>query len=410
MSVREREHGELFELGLFDPIENQPYWHVSPEVVNTDASQTFNLFATQSTFVLLKNDGPILPIPRGKAIAVIGPHGNATTAMVGNYLGQICPDSQSDFSCVTSPYLAIKQANKGGTTTYSMGCAINSGDTSGFEQAITNAKLADYILLFLGIDTTVENEMHDRTNTTLPGVQPELAQEILALGKPVAIILLNGGPVSLDSLSVSAPSILEVFYPGYQGGFAIASAIFGDYNPGGKLPYTVYTTAYINQVNMTNMDMALAPGRTYKYYTGKPIWPFGYGLSYTQFDLAWNGSAPRYTISNQNDSPAIFVVNVTNIGKVAGDEVVQVYMKPPSDPLIIKQLIEFERVHLLPGESKLVTFDINRNNLLVGDKNGDLGCQAGDYTITITNGVKLVLNTALTVKGPSVTIMDKLYA
>ena len=120
--------------------------------------------------------------------------------------------------------------------------------------------------------------MHDRTNTSLTGYQLELAIEILALGRPVAIVLLNGGPLSLDTLSVTAPAILEVFYPGYQGtrrgkgrvqerrltiiigGFAIASAIFGDYNPGGKLPYTVYHTDYITQVNMTNMDMALPPG------------------------------------------------------------------------------------------------------------------------------------------------------
>jgi len=291
-----------------------------------------------------------------------------------------------------------------------IGCEINSTDTSGFEQAITNAKLADYVLLFIGIDTSIEGEMHDRTNTTLPGVQNELAQEILALGKPVAIILLNGGPVSIDSLAVTAPSILEVFYPGFQGGFAIASAIFGDYNPGGKLPYTVYTTEYLNQVNMTNMDMSLAPGRTYKYYTGTPIWPFGYGLSYTQFDLAWNGTAPHPTISNQDNTPASFSVNVTNIGKVAGDEVLQVYMKLPNDTLIVRQLIAFERVHLGAGESQIVEFVINRNNLIVGDQNGDLGCQAGDYAITITNGVKLVVDTMLTVKGPSVMILDKLHA
>jgi beta-D-xylosidase 4 len=399
-----------FELGLFDPIEDQPYWHVSPDVVNTAESQAFNLFATQSTFVLLKNDGPILPIPRGKNIAVIGPHGNATTALVGNYLGQICPGGQNDFSCVVSPFLAIQQANTGGTTTYAMGCAINSADTSGFEEAITNAKLADHVLLFVGIDTTIEGEAKDRANTTLPGVQPDLAQEILSLGKPVAIVLLNGGPVSIDSLAVTAPSILEVFYPGFQGGYAIASAIFGDYNPGGKMPYTVYPTNYLNQVNMSNMDMSLAPGRTYKYYTGTPIWPFGYGLSYTQFDLAWNGSAPQYTISNRDDTSVTYSVKVTNIGKVAGDEVIQVYMKPPNDTLIIKQLIAFERVHVLPGSSEIVSFEINRNDLLVGDQNGDLVCRAGEYALTFTNGVKLVLDTVLAVKGTTTIIMDKLYA
>jgi len=254
--------------------------------------------------------------------------------------------------------------------------------------------------------------MSDRINTTLPGVQNELAQDILALGKPVAIVLLNGGPLSLDTLSVTAPSILEAFYPGYQGGYAIASAIFGEYNPGGKLPYTVYPTSYLKEVNMSSMDMSLAPGRTYKYYSGTPIWPFGWGLSYTQFSLQWYNASERdpvYTITNLREDAVAYKVNVTNTGTVAGDEVVQLYIKPSNDTRIIKQLVAFERVHLLPKQSTVVSFTVSRSTLQLGNEAGDLVVASGDHDLTFTNGVDLTLNTVLRVTGREVVVLDRLY-
>eukprot|EP01113_Clastostelium_recurvatum_P014919 TRINITY_DN1818_c0_g2_i1.p1 TRINITY_DN1818_c0_g2~~TRINITY_DN1818_c0_g2_i1.p1 ORF type:complete len:760 (+),score=162.36 TRINITY_DN1818_c0_g2_i1:146-2425(+) len=397
-----------FELGLFDPIDDQPYWHVSPDVVNTPASQALNLLATQQTLVLLKNS-PLkgsstltLPFPKGKKVAVIGPHGNATGDMVGNYLGQICPDRS--FDCVVSPFLAIQKLNVGGTTVYVEGTSVSGNTTSGFDAAIQAASAADYVVLMIGLDQGVEGEMHDRVNITLPGVQDQFSQKIISLGKPTAVVLLNGGAVAIDWIHDEADvAVLEAFYPGFQGGNAIATAIFGDYNPGGKMPYTVYRSDYIHQVNMTSMDMSLAPGRTYRYFKGAPLWPFGYGLTYTAFTLAWHNESDHHQFDENTEVPVhklgavTYVVTVNNTGKVAGDEVVQAYFQSPTDQKLIRQLFGFQRVHLLPGQQTEVKFTLSPSTFELGDEEGTVQVGRGVYTLHFTNGVDMTLSTSLTV-------------
>jgi len=234
----------------------------------------------------------------------------------------------------------------------------------------------------------------------LPGVQDKFSQEIIKLQKPTAVVLINGGVVAIEWLYDNAPAIIEAWYPGFQGGNAIADVLFGDYNPGGKLPVTFYKADYINQVDFTSMDMTKAPGRSYKYYTGTPLWPFGYGLSYTRFKLEWhNSTKPLYITSNLNEASVSYDVNITNIGDVAGDEVVQAYFKPDQDPVIIKQLFGFQRVHLHPMESVLVHFSINYQTLRLGDQYGNMISLPGYYGIEITNGASESLKTVLLVKG-----------
>ena len=144
-------------LGLFDPPSSTPYWSVPIKAVGTADSKATNLLATLSSMVLLKHDGKTLPIPIGKKIAVIGPHGNATQALVGNYLGQLCPDNH--FDCIVSPYQALAAANIGGTTTYTQGCDLTKVGEQGFPAAIAAAQAADYVVLALGIDLSVEGEV-----------------------------------------------------------------------------------------------------------------------------------------------------------------------------------------------------------------------------------------------------------
>jgi len=394
-----------FQLGLFDPIDDQPYWHVSPDVVNTAESQATNLHMSQQSMVLLKNDKNTLPFPKGHKVAVIGPHGAATGALVGNYLGQICPSG--DYSCVVSPFSAIQQANKGGSTVYAQGCTVSGNVVTGFAAAIAAAQAADYVVLIIGTDTSVENEAHDRVNITLPGVQDEFSRQIINLKKPTAVVLMNGGAVAIEWLHDNADAIVEAFYPGYQGGTAIADVIFGDYNPGGKMPYTIYKADYVSQVQMTSMDMTKAPGRTYRYFTGTPLWPFGWGLSYTQFKLDWhNTTKPLYTISNADETQvgAAYQVNVTNIGMVAGDEVVQAYFNPANDSRVIKQLFGFQRVHLNAGQSVTLTFPVAFTSFLIGDSSGNLVSHPGSYRLQFTNGVSQKLETQLLIDGkPKIT-------
>jgi xylan 1,4-beta-xylosidase len=185
-----------FELGLFDPPEDSPYWTVPPTEINTQAAQDLNLLATLSGLVLLRNNHSLLPLPTGKRIALIGPHAMAASAFLGNYLGQICPDNT--MSCVTSLNVAIANANVGGTTQVAFGCSINSTNASGIAPAVALAEASDIVILALGIDGTIENEMHDRTEITLPGQQNALAAAIAATGKPTVLLVVNGGTVDIS--------------------------------------------------------------------------------------------------------------------------------------------------------------------------------------------------------------------
>ena len=223
-------------------------------------------------------------------------------------------------------------------------------------EALAAAKAADVVVLGLGIVQKIESESHDRTEVDLPTIQHELAAAIFALHKPTAIFLLHGGMVGLSAEMESAAAIVDMGYPGFQGGHALASVLFGDYNPGGKLPYTLYDADYVTKsehttnqrilsaslplclsaslthawlhdtVSMEDMDFSTAPGRSYKFYTGKPVLPFGWGLSYTTFKISPPADQFEHAEFGVSESAwsQEYAVTVTNTGSVAGDEVVQV--------------------------------------------------------------------------------------
>ena len=188
-----------FRLGLFDPIEGQPYWHVSPDVVNSTSSQALNQLAARESMVLLQNDATMgLPFTKGGTVAVIGPHGKAASALVGNYLGQICPDGVGSYSCVETPLEAISELNAGGSTIFSAGSGVSDPIDGGIAAAVVVAKRADRTVLLLGIDEHIEGESHDRTSIDLPAPQHDLAAAVLALGKPCVVVLINGGMVGIE--------------------------------------------------------------------------------------------------------------------------------------------------------------------------------------------------------------------
>ena len=147
---------------------------------------------------------------------------------------------------------AFTELNEGGNTTGALGCQVNSPSTSGFAEAIAVAENADYVVLMLGLNLTIEDEGLDRFNITLPGVQEQLAQAIISIGKPTVVVLINGGIIAIDWISEHSPAIIEAWYPGFFGATAIATTVFGDYNPGGKMPVTMYNSSFTSEFNMVS--------------------------------------------------------------------------------------------------------------------------------------------------------------
>jgi len=383
-----------FELGLFDPIENQPYWHVSPSQIATPQAKDLNLLSALESMVLLKNEGKILPFPTGKSVAVIGPHSNAREALVGNYLGQLCPSN--DFSCVQSVYEAIGEWNVGGSVSLHQGCGLTKNDTSGFPAAISAAKQADYVILVMGIDDSIEAEDKDRVSIDLPTIQHMLIDAIMQLKKPTALVLINGGMVAIEQEKQSVPAILEAGYPGMLGAEAIARTLFGKNDHlGGKLPYTIYPADYVNQVPMSYMGMEPvsngSPGRTYRYYKGPVIYPFGYGLSYATFEIESIRCMNLPPVPMNSKDPVQLSVSIQNVGSITGDEVLMVYAQPTEkhNTKLIKKLISFQRVHLEPQQKRTLSFDIPLSDLQFYDReNLSNDILPGLYTITITDGIQ----------------------
>jgi len=397
-----------FALGLFDPIEDQPFWHYKIESsVDTLNSQKLNLQATRSSIVLLKNQNRALPLVApvdGNKVAVLGPHANAQRALVGNYLGQICAESQSSFACVTSPADGIAD-QIGGKVHAVEGCGVDSAkaaDGSSVHQAVAAAldKNVTAVVLMVGLDTTsVEREGHDRTELDLPIYQQELIQAVAqAVGgtKPVILVLLNGGAVSLDWAKTSdhIDGIIEAFYPSVLGAQVIAETLFGKNNPGGKMPYSVLPASFVNTTKFEDMAMTAGEGRTYRFYTGTPLWDFGFGLSFTEFAMTTPSSSIVLGTGFAAAEAATITVQVQNVGNVSGDEVVQAYWSPQKDVVLQhptalprKQLFGFERITLHPGEAQTMQLTVLCEHVGITDALGNLVSAPGTYELRFTNGV-----------------------
>jgi beta-D-xylosidase 4 len=402
-----------FQLGLFDAPSSTPYWSLPLASVGAPETAATNLLATLESMVLLKHDGATLPIAHGKRIAVIGPHANATHSLVGNYLGQLCADNS--FDCIISPFGALAAAN-GGAVTLTPGCPLTTNDTSGFAAAVAAATAADVVVLLLGIDSSVENEMHDRVDIDLPPIQHALAAAVAEVGKPTTIVLVHGGSVdvSAESGNPKIGAIVDSGYPGFLGGIAIAKTLLGDNDHlGGKLAMTAYPAAFIGLSNMSDMELDTGVGRGYRYYTGPPaVFPFGHGLALTTFSLALSsGPSSASLVTEATPTTTIsYTVTVTNTGTRTGDEVVQAYFAPQSTPAqpkskLIKQLFAYERVHLAPGEQALLSFTVDSATLRLVDRDsGDSVSTPGAFDIVFTNGVDQTLHSAVSVSGAEVLV------
>ncbi len=364
-----------FRLGEFDPPEMNPYRKIPPSVI--DSHRPLALRAARESIALLTNKNNFLPLNRGsiKSIAVIGPY--ATTPFTGiGYTGQT--------SRFVMPLDGIKsQVAPGTEVIHAAGAALPSrgrgaGERVGapaappppvdpeaaYAEAAAAAKRAEVAVVFVGTSSAIEAEGLDRTYLGLPPAQEELVKRVVAANPKTVVVLLNGGPVAVPWEKEHVPAVLDMFIAGEEGGNAIADVLFGNYSPAGRLPYTVYES-HEQVPPMDEYD--ITKGFTYMYFGGTPVYSFGHGLSYTTFAYS------NLTLSSKsiNGTGTVTVrVNVKNTGKVAGDEVPQLYVRDVQASVKRPklELRGFERIMLKPGEQRTVSFTLPAEKLAFWDE------------------------------------------
>ncbi|KAF5771941.1 putative glycosidase [Helianthus annuus] len=393
----------LMRLGFFDGNPSkQFYGKLGKKDVCTPAHQDLAREAARQGIVLLKNSVRSLPLRKHsiKTLAVIGPNANATRAMIGNYAGVPCK--------YTSPLKGLSDYVK---TVYEEGCDVTCNSNAMFGKAKDAAAKADAVVLVVGSDLSIEAEAHDRTKIYLPGQQNLLVSEVAKAAKgPVILVIMSGGGMDVE-FAKSDPkitSILWVGVPGQEGGGALADVVFGRHNPSGRLPMTWYPGSYTDLVPMTNTLMRPnpkmgLPGQTYRFYTGKTVFPFGFGLSYTSY-VYKDIKAPKHVSiplhrahpcrsSKCNDIDAAVChnlhfdvdVTVTNMGKKSGSHTVMLFSSPPmiyNAPQ--KELIDFKKVWLAPWQRTVVRFRVDVcKSLSVADENGIRKVALGPYVLQL---------------------------
>lgn len=392
-------------LGMFDGEPSaQPFGNLGPRDVCTPAHQQLALQAARQGIVLLQNRGRTLPLSRTlQTVAVIGPNSDVTVTMIGNYAGVACG--------YTTPLQGIRRYAK---TVHQSGCNdVFCNGNQQFNAAEVAARHADATILVMGLDQSIEAEFRDRKGLLLPGYQQELVSRVARASRgPTILVLMSGGPIDV-SFAKNDPrigAILWVGYPGQAGGAAIADVLFGTANPGGKLPMTWYPHDYLAKVPMTNMGMRADPsrgypGRTYRFYKGPVVFPFGHGMSYTTFAHSLvqaprevsvplaslyvsrntTGASNAIRVSHANcEALALGVhIDVKNTGDMDGTHTLLVFSSPPGGKWSTqKQLIGFEKVHLVTGSQKRVKIDIHVcKHLSVVDRFGIRRIPIGEHDL-----------------------------
>jgi len=396
-----------FELGLFE----NPFVDEGSvvEVFETEENRRLARDIAVKSMVLLKNE-EILPLQKDLAsIAVIGPNADSNRCMLGDYsytsMSELLNSRAPEDSCFVEPdgrHLAeheirvptildgIKSAVSAETEIiYARGCDFLIEDRSGFDGAVAAAAQAEAVILVLGdisglTPSCTTGETRDCANLRLPGVQEELAQAVINVGKPVVVVLVNGRPYAIPWLQEQANAILEAWLPGEEGGNAAADVLFGDKNPGGKLPITFPRSAGQLPVFYNRKPSGMKSQWYIDYVDEKaaPLYEFGFGLSYTTFEYR------SLAIDKKQAAPGEQVdisLEVQNTGNVAGDEVVQLYIRDEyaSIPRPVKELKGFVRLALKPGESKTVTFHLPVDQLAFHNQDKALVLEAGKILVML---------------------------
>jgi len=382
-----RLYSAKIKLGIIGDDSDNPYREIGYEKVDCQEHRDFNLEVAKKSVVLLKNENKILPLDQTKikTIGVIGPNANNRKALVGNYEG------------TASRYYTILEGiqeyvGDDVRVMHSEGCHLYKGQVSGLGQKndrISEVKeicsMSDVVVACLGLDADLEGEegdvgneyaSGDKPNLNLPGIQEDMLKTIVESGKPTILVMLSGSALAIKWADENVPAILQGWYPGAQGGKAIASVLFGDFSPEGKLPVTFYKTDEelpdIHEYSMEN--------RTYRYMKNDALYPFGYGLSYTSFTLE-DVECSAHTI--QKDEAIQISLKIKNTGDFYGGETIQVYIERMADNAPNPQLKYLKKVHLEKEETALVDLCIPADAFGLYGEDGKKAVQPGKYSVYV---------------------------
>ena len=406
--IKEDENGNF--ISAFDAYDDNPYKNIDYTHVDSFSSKEINLKIAEESIVLLKNDDKLLPFDKNKisSIGIIGPIADSRKALVGNYEG-----TSSEYITVLE---GIRHAveNNGTRVFASNGCDLyrpkveplgEKSDRLAEVKAVCD--VSDVIVAVMGLDASLEGEegdtgnaygSGDKPNLLLPGLQQEVLDTIAASGKPAVLVVLSGSALALDKASSEFKAIIQGWYPGALGGKAIANVIFGKKNPEGHLPVTFYS----EKNTLPEFTDYAMKGRTYRYMTEEPLYPFGFGLSYTDFEETITkivASPDAYKIVDgvldnkhiyfkSGDEPIDVTVKVENKGSMPGAVTVQAYVDYTDLGLKgapIRQLKALKKVHLDAGEEKEVVISLDEKAFGLYDENGEWKLNPGTYNIYIGN-------------------------
>jgi beta-glucosidase len=376
-----------FWLGLFDhPYIAHP--KQGDRIVHCPKHVALSLKASRESLILLKNKNHLLPLRKDlKTILVTGPNANEAHLVSGKY-GTV------NVTLTTVLEGIRKEVSSKTNVLYTKGCDIvdknwprselfpmepTSEAATEIQKAVSLARQAEAAIVVLGENRRIVGESRSRTSLNLPGFQRNLVQAVVATGTPTVVVLINGRALTINWIAQHVPAILEAWFPGEQGGTAIAEALFGDVNPGGKLPVTFPKTVGEIPMAFPHAPASWAPGRT---RISGVLFPFGFGLSYTQFRYAHLKIAP----ASQGPEGQIQVsADVTNTGDRAGDEVVQLYLNDVVSSVVTpeKVLRGFRRVHLRPGETQKVTFTLGPQDLALLNRNNKWVVEPGRFDVML---------------------------
>ena len=381
-----------FRLGMFDPASMVKYAQIPISNLESQPHKDLALKMAKEAIVLLRNtpvsgqQNNLLPLNKNlKHIAVLGPNADNANTQLGNYIGHP--------SVVTTVLQGIKDKLKNADIFYSKATEFVSTEPQDFSKLIDSIKDADVIIYVGGISPRLEGEemkVHtpgfsggDRTSINLPAVQTEFLKALKATGKPIVFVMMTGSAIAIPWEEENIPAILNAWYGGEAAGTAVADVLFGDYSPSGKLPVTFYKS----DSDLPPFEDYSMANRTYRYFKGDPLYPFGFGLSYTKFtysDLKLSKTKSDSYRINKNETVTA-EVTVTNQGKMKSDEVVQLYVSHLSseENVPLYSLKGFKRIFLAPGVSQKIKFTITPDMMKLVNEQGESVLNSGNIKISI---------------------------